>query len=246
MSFRKIPVADPVYKSNYTKFKSLVDEYETFVYLTSPKRSKQKSGKSASYAKYLVRAIIITSEVFNIEFGKNDYTIIQKYLDKLRNHPGYKEYNEDEGRFPNASIKAFSKFVNDNQFISHDTVKEKEYPFFIEEELYSEVIEEGIKEGAKTTYYVSKYERNPKLRLEAIRIHGLNCSVCDINMEEVYGELGRGYIEVHHIFPLYSLKEETTVNPETDLLPLCPNCHRIIHRKRDKILTVEELRDIIK
>jgi len=61
----------------------------------------------------------------------------------------------------------------------------------------------------------------------------------------VYGELGKGFIEIHHIKPLYSLNEEVEVNPQTDLLPLCPNCHRMIHRKRDKIMSVEELRKII-
>jgi 5-methylcytosine-specific restriction protein A len=53
--------------------------------------------------------------------------------------------------------------------------------------------------------------------------------------------VGKGFIEVHHIKPLFSLDEEVNVNAETDLVPVCSNCHRIIHRKKNAILTVEEL-----
>lgn len=88
------------------------------------------------------------------------------------------------------------------------------------------------KEGNQKQYYVTKYERNPENRKEAIHIHGYACQVCGFDFEKVYGELGKEYIEVHHIKPLYSLDEETIVNPETDLICVCSNCHRMLHRKR--------------
>lgn len=69
--------------------------------------------------------------------------------------------------------------------------------------------------------------------------------VCDFDFEEAYGELGKDFIEVHHMKPLYSLEEEIEINPEEDLVCLCSNCHRMIHRRRDKILTVEELKEIM-
>ena len=46
-----------------------------------------------------------------------------------------------------------------------------------------------------------------------------------------------GFIEVHHIVPLHSIEGEVTVNHVTDLIPVCSNCHRKIHRKKDNILT---------
>lgn len=100
-------------------------------------------------------------------------------------------------------------------------------------------------EGAKRIVYTTKYEREPKARKEAIKIHGLSCMVCDINFEERYGDLGKGFIHVHHNKPLYMNEEKTPVNPEKDLDILCPNCHSMIHRKRDVVLKVEELRAII-
>lgn len=99
------------------------------------------------------------------------------------------------------------------------------------------------REGGKKLYYCTKYERDPKLRREAIDIHGYNCIVCEFNFEEKYGEYGKRYIEVHHIKPLSSLVEEVDVDPKTDLVCVCSNCHRMIHHHRNSILTVEELKE---
>ena len=97
------------------------------------------------------------------------------------------------------------------------------------------------KEGNQKQYYVTKYERNPENRKEAIRIHGCKCQVCGFDFEKTYGDLGKGYIEVHHTKQLYSLDEEMVVNPETDLVCVCANCHRMLHRKKNEIVTVEKL-----
>ncbi len=101
-------------------------------------------------------------------------------------------------------------------------------------------------EGRRIAYYITKYERDPKLRREAIRIHGSHCAACGLSFEERYGELGHGYIEVHHLKPLYSLDEEAEVNPSTDMACLCANCHRMIHRRKNAVLTVEELKALIR
>lgn len=100
-------------------------------------------------------------------------------------------------------------------------------------DIEAEDIEEGARvEGNVQFYYGKRYERNPINREIAIKKHGISCYVCSFNFEEMYGKHGRGFIEVHHITPLSLLNEETKVNPETDLIPLCPNCHRMVHRKK--------------
>jgi 5-methylcytosine-specific restriction protein A len=53
--------------------------------------------------------------------------------------------------------------------------------------------------------------------------------------------VGTGYIHVHHIVPLSAIKESYVVDPVTDLVPVCPNCHAIIHRKMPPYL-IEEVR----
>lgn len=93
-------------------------------------------------------------------------------------------------------------------------------------------------------YYGKRIERNPKNRKVAIKRHGLDCFICGFNFEEIYGERGKDFIEVHHIKPLRTLEEMVKVNPETDLVPLCANCHRMVHRRKDNFLTLESLENI--
>ncbi|WP_456363067.1 HNH endonuclease [Priestia aryabhattai] len=90
-----------------------------------------------------------------------------------------------------------------------------------------------------------RYERDPINRKRAIEFHGLSCKVRGFNFEEVYGERGKGFIEVHHIEPLSTLEKEAGIDPERDLIPVCANCHRMIHRRRDNPLTVDELRALL-
>lgn len=101
------------------------------------------------------------------------------------------------------------------------------------------------KEGKIQVKYGRKFERNPYLRQKAIEIHGTTCKVCGFNFEEVYGDIGKHFIEIHHIKPMYIVRKEVSVNPNTDLVPLCSNCHKMIHRKKDKPLTLEELKNKI-
>ncbi len=106
-------------------------------------------------------------------------------------------------------------------------------------------IVEGNFEGKKLNIYTTKYERDTQNRIEAIRIHGIKCMACGFDFEDVYGKYGQDYIEVHHIKPLHTLDEEIKVNPSTDLVCLCSNCHRMIHRKKDSILTLQQLKEIL-
>ena len=73
---------------------------------------------------------------------------------------------------------------------------------------------------------------------------GYKCYICGFDFEKTYGEYGKEFIEVHHINPVSMNKRET--NPEKDLIPICSNCHSIVHRKRNTVLDVEELKKIFK
>ena len=121
-------------------------------------------------------------------------------------------------------------------------------PQIINNDIYSEETEviEGSKEGGSKYLFVKSYERSLENRKRAIERHGVQCSVCDFNFERFYGEIGIGFIEVHHTKPLSSLNDKIVVNPYTDLVPICSNCHRMIHRSRDKVLSIDELKNIIK
>jgi predicted HNH restriction endonuclease len=56
------------------------------------------------------------------------------------------------------------------------------------------------------------------------------CAACDFNFLEFYGERGRGFIEAHHLIPIAS-PEHSGRTKISDLIALCANCHRMIHRK---------------
>jgi 5-methylcytosine-specific restriction protein A len=99
-------------------------------------------------------------------------------------------------------------------------------------------------EGAVQQVVVNAYERNPKARADCLAHHGRRCKVCDFDFEEVYGELGERYIHVHHCRDLASIKRQYIVDPVKDLLPVCPNCHAMLHQTTPAI-RVEKLKAII-
>lgn len=99
-------------------------------------------------------------------------------------------------------------------------------------------------EGTLTTAVVRKRERSRRNRLLCLAIHGHRCGVCGTIPEEQYPGL-TGIIEVHHIEPVSILLAPKIYDPRTDLIPLCPTCHRAIHKKSPAMLP-EELREIMK
>lgn len=100
-------------------------------------------------------------------------------------------------------------------------------------------------EGAKKQIVVNAYERSAKARAICIQHYGLNCSVCGLNFEETYGEIGIGFIHVHHLKPLSEIGKDYELNPITDLRPVCPNCHAMIHQ-RDPAYTIDEVKAILR
>ena len=99
-------------------------------------------------------------------------------------------------------------------------------------------------EGKLLTVTVNKYERDPALRAACIEAHGSTCKICGFDFEATYGDLGKGFCHIHHIKPLAENDQEVLTNPITDLIPLCPNCHAMIHRS-SPALTPETLKLIL-
>ena len=63
----------------------------------------------------------------------------------------------------------------------------------------------------------------------------------------MYGEVGKGFIHVHHIKPISEIDKEYVVDYKKDLIPVCPNCHAMLHRKiNGRNLSVDELKKLIK
>jgi hypothetical protein len=101
-------------------------------------------------------------------------------------------------------------------------------------------------EGRKKGHFVNYYERNPKLRNTAIALHGENCMVCGFNFGKRYGERGEGFIEVHHLKPIAARGKATGTSPKKDMIVVCSNCHRMIHRRMNDVWSPTELKRYVK
>lgn len=99
-------------------------------------------------------------------------------------------------------------------------------------------------EGARIESTVTRYERNSAARKECLDYYGYSCTVCGVNFEKVYGDIGKSYIHVHHEVEISTIGQEYEVDPINDLKPVCPNCHAMLH-KRKPAYSIDELREII-
>ena len=105
----------------------------------------------------------------------------------------------------------------------------------------------SLLEGATTTVCVNRFERSSQLREKCVRALGYKCRVCGFDFCATYGQIGQGFIHVHHLRPLASIGDAHEVNPVDDLVPVCPNCHAMLHRGQSagNPRTVEELKKLI-
>ena len=104
---------------------------------------------------------------------------------------------------------------------------------------------QGEKEGTLYEKNITKHERNPINRKLCLQLKGYSCAVCGMLFEEVYGKIGHNFIEVHHINPVSEMGDDHVVDILNELVPLCSNCHSMIHRRKPPY-SVEELKAFYK
>jgi 5-methylcytosine-specific restriction protein A len=113
----------------------------------------------------------------------------------------------------------------------------------------AELVEEAEFPEGKVLYRLHRLrERNPALvrlaKERAMAEHGrLSCAACGFDFAAAYGDIGRGVIDCHHLLALADLTAERATKL-TEVALVCPNCHRIIHRKRPW-LALGDLADLI-
>ncbi|WP_062749574.1 HNH endonuclease [Erwinia persicina] len=160
---------------------------------------------------------------------------------------GYSLHTFSQTRHPKideretASIKSF---VDELQPMYLERIDNGWYATVEEAFSYSLDLVEKYYEGQPRERLITYYERDPIARRKCIEYHGLSCKACGFNFKEVYGDLGGNYIHVHHKVKLSSIKKRYAVDPIKDLVPLCANCHSMIHIGTE-MKTVEDLKKII-
>lgn|GEM_PF-816280 len=108
----------------------------------------------------------------------------------------------------------------------------------------NEVVEQGLYEGEVIAVNSKRYERNPIAREKCLLHYGCSCSICGVNLADIYGEVAQGYIHVHHLKQLSDINAQYQVDPIADLRPVCPNCHAIIHM-RNPPFSADEVKKFI-
>jgi len=102
------------------------------------------------------------------------------------------------------------------------------------------------REGKKKTVAVNVYERNPAARQMCIDRYGAICDVCTFNFGATYGANCDGMIHIHHLKMISETDGEYEVNPIKDLRPVCPNCHMVLHSKKDGCYSIEEVKEMLR
>jgi 5-methylcytosine-specific restriction protein A len=107
--------------------------------------------------------------------------------------------------------------------------------------------QETYHEGHVRSVMVDIYERSSIARGKCIEHHGSSCLICGLNFGEKYGELGEGFIHIHHLIPLHTIQKDYVVDYKRDLIPVCPNCHAMIHRiPGGESMTVPQIKNALK
>lgn len=100
-------------------------------------------------------------------------------------------------------------------------------------------------EGTKRTRLVTSCERNPVARKKCVEHYGARCVVCGLSFGETYGNIGNGFIHVHHLKPMAEIDDAYEVDAVRDLRPVCPNCHAMLH-KRLPPFSPDEMKEMMK
>tara|TARA_B100000787_G_C16159577_1_gene280713 strand:+ start:483 stop:1220 length:738 start_codon:yes stop_codon:yes gene_type:complete len=172
------------------------------------------------------------------------------------NREGWKDTEGNPAKLTGFTEEVFNEFFNKEelyvwtkveQFLDLTTrVKSGIFNDLISEDNAASDLDTTRTEGGVKVRISKTIERSPKLRQEALDIHGYKCQVCSFDFELKYGKWGKEYAEVHHLKPLSGLKgERQETNPKTDLAVLCANCHRMVHRKKGTTLALDELKSKI-
>lgn len=170
----------------------------------------------------------------------NIYTAALRDIAMFFNSKAYK--GKEEIRMTEAERVA--KKVKSNSKSSDDTKSSTKTKVMTDPLLPTDNNE--LTEGKLHQVNVTKHERNPRLRQLCLAHYGYKCQVCGMDFEDSYGKIGRAFIEVHHLKPIASTDEEHVLDPEEGLIPLCSNCHSMIHRGATdgQPMTLEALRQV--
>lgn len=182
---------------------------------------KEHPGKEFSAAEIFENLCEIHEEFDKSQIEQLRPTIREHLQKMAKKHPNIEEIEDKKS--PNYAFRSFRWTGEPN---GEEVEREKNAKEMVK------IFTEGKDRKALIT--LNERDQNaPKECLKAyLKKYGtICCQVCGFSFEKKYGELGkhgRG-IEVHHLKPMP--EGERGTDPIRDLVPVCPNCHRMLHRK---------------
>lgn len=219
--------------------------------------NKENGLKTSELINLLSNELEISGHDLEIISGRNDTYFSQKVRNLVshRTLEGkklaiYRKIGRDGlHKITNKGEKYLLKNVNNFTFILDNNFNEIQRKDVIEKDYSNLIIEEGF---TKFSQIITK-SRSRRLVIIAKEHYSKNgkiyCSACDFNFENFYGEIGRGYIEIHHLEPIYAREdnfEQSVKEAISGVVPVCANCHKIIHRKNDQLLSIPSLQKLIR
>ena len=173
---------------------------------------------------------------FTLWAGEKDLVVIPS-LEKLKGRSGLVlelSSNPCQIDSPKLALRQISNILNAfNYWLDSDVLEVMTYG-----------VEEPEKEGASYVVLSTRYERSKINRDICIKHHGWSCKVCSVNLQDIYGHRAKDFIHVHHIEKLADSGSKI-IDPINDLIPVCPNCHCVIHITKEPALP-EEIVKLIK
>jgi 5-methylcytosine-specific restriction protein A len=157
---------------------------------------------------------------------------LQNALISLSQHIDY--YEEKSGASVNKGKEIYDKYFK---------LLDKKPELIV----FPDEVDQNVKytEGKTKTVLVNSYERNLVARQKCIEHYGAFCQVCNFDFGKIYGSIGKDFIHVHHVVDIATIGNEYSVDPIKDLIPVCPNCHSMLHKKKPAYL-IDELKEMIK
>ena len=173
----------------------------------------------------------------------SDRHVLHNLRSRMQTDPVLRQRNEASGNRLSQTAKKYAEFLQSKYFQEKFPAKKKTKHEPTPPPSPPEPQPRELTEGAKSHIETEQKKRNPQLRKACLDHYGYQCQCCGMDFEKLYGDAGRRFIEVHHLKPISTYEDEHTVNPLTDLVPLCSNCHSMIHRGQDGVMTLQELRE---
>lgn len=155
----------------------------------------------------------------------NFYGLVQAFPCALWDRSGYVVF--EDGSELEISEISVGKRINVPKGISSLST----YKLVFNDTQLPEELPDGIKyqEGTVQQIKVNRYERDKQARDACLAHYGYVCQICGVRLGEIYGDVAKKLIHVHHLKPISEIGKSYSVDPVSDLIPACPNCHSVIH-----------------